>query len=95
VTKVHPLATSRKNEVIITELKDALLDFFTQIGQTSEDYLCRLIMVSGDGLTYEKMLLKKYMQLHENEFESFELLEPALEIWHTEETNISHLFETH
>jgi hypothetical protein len=95
-TKVHPLATSGKNEVVITELKDALLDFFAQIGQTREDYLRRLIMVGGDGLTYEKMLLlKKYMQLHGNEFESFELIEPELEIWHTEETNLSRLFETH
>ena len=41
------------------------------------------------------LVLKKYLQLHENEFESFELLEPALEIWHTESTNLSRLFETH
>ena len=95
-TKVHPLATSGKNEVVIGELKDALLDFFAQIGQTREDYLCHLIMVGGDGLTYEKMLLlKKYLQLHENEFESFELVEPQLEIWHTAGTNLSRLFETH
>jgi len=85
-TKVHPLATSGKNEVIITDLKDALLDFFAQIGQTREDHLRRLIMVGSDGLTYEKiLLLKKYLQLHDNEFESFELVEPALEIWHTEQ----------
>lgn len=95
-TKVHPLASSGKNEVIITELKDALLDFFEQIGQTREDHLRRLIMVGGDGLTYEKMLLlKKYLQLHENEFENFELLQPLLEIWHTEATDLNRIFETH
>jgi len=95
-TNVHPLATSRKNEVVITELKDALLDFFAQIGQMRENYLCRHIMVGGDGLTYEKMLLlKKYMQLHGNEFENFKLVEPELKIWHMEETNLSRLFETH
>jgi len=95
-TKVHPLATSGKNEVVITELKDALLDFFAQIGQTRDDHLRRLIMVGGDGLTYEKIhLLKKYMQYHEHEFESFELIEPELEIWHTESTDLSRIFETH
>jgi hypothetical protein len=95
-TKVHPLATSGKNKVVTTDLKDALLDFFTQIGQTRQDYIPRLIMVGGNGLTYEKMLvLKKYLQLHEIKFESFELLEPALEILHTEATNLSRLFETH
>jgi len=32
-TTVHPLVMSRMNETITTELKDALLDFFRQIGQ--------------------------------------------------------------
>lgn len=95
-TKVHPLVTSGKNEVVITELKDTLLDFFTQIGQTREDHLRRLIMVDRDGLTYEKMHpLKKYMQYHEHEFERFELIKPELEVWHTESTNLSRIFETH
>jgi len=31
-TEVYPLATSGKNETVTTELKDALLDFFAQIG---------------------------------------------------------------
>jgi hypothetical protein len=53
-------------------------------------------MVGGDGPTYEKMLLlKKYLQFHEHEFESFELMEPELEIWHTEETDLSWIFKTH
>ncbi|KIJ10718.1 hypothetical protein PAXINDRAFT_16329 [Paxillus involutus ATCC 200175] len=30
-TKMHPLATSSKNETVTTELKDALIDFFSQI----------------------------------------------------------------
>ena len=52
-TKVHPLATSGKNEVVTTDLKDALLNFFAQIGQTRQNYIRRLIMVGGDGLTYD------------------------------------------
>lgn len=95
-TKAHPLATSGKNEVIITEFKDAVLDFWEQIGHTRWDYLRRLMLMGGDGLTYEKMLLlKKYMQTHPNEFESFRLLKPSLEIWHTDDTNLRHVYETH
>jgi hypothetical protein len=95
-TTVHPLATSGNNETVTVELKDALLDFFEQIGQTRDDHLRRLIMVGGDGLTYEKILvLKKYLQYHANEFESFSLVEPELEMWHTEETDLSRIFETH
>jgi hypothetical protein len=46
-TKVHPLATSGKNETVTTELKDALLDFLDQIGQSREDYTRRLLLVGG------------------------------------------------
>ena len=95
-TKVHPLATSGKNETVTTELKDGLLDFLNQIGQSHDDYSRRLILVGGDGLTYEKILqLKKYLQCHKNEFESFALIEPLLELWHTEATDLSRVFETH
>jgi hypothetical protein len=80
----------------MAELRDALLDFFEQMGQTRDDHLRRLTMVSGEGLTYEKiLLLKKYLQSHGNEFESFELVEPELEMWYTEETNLSRIFETY
>ena len=42
-TKVHPLAMSGKNEVVMVKLKDTLLDFFAQIGQMHEDYLPHLL----------------------------------------------------
>ncbi|KAF8811180.1 hypothetical protein BYT27DRAFT_7221584 [Phlegmacium glaucopus] len=60
-TKVHPLATSGKNETVTTELKDAL----------------------------------KYLQNHIHPFESFSFLQPVLESWHTEATNLSRVYETH
>jgi hypothetical protein len=95
-SRVHPLATSGQNETVSTELKDAVLDFLEQTGQTRENYQQRLHVVGGDGLTYEKILqLKKYLQFHTNEFESFELIEPVLEWWHTMWTDLSRLFETH
>jgi len=95
-TKVHPLATSGKNETITTEFKDGLLDFFSQIGQTQDDHLRRLVLVGGDGLTYELMLrLKKYLQFHNHWFERLAMLEALLEVWHTESTNLSRVFRSH
>lgn len=95
-TKVHPLASSGKNETITTELKDALFDFFAQMGQKDGEYLRRKIMAGGDGLTFQKMLeIQRYLQFHSDPFQSLELLEPILSTWHTEWTDISRIFETH
>ncbi|KIK31841.1 hypothetical protein CY34DRAFT_102669, partial [Suillus luteus UH-Slu-Lm8-n1] len=94
--KIHPLATSSKNETVTTELKDALVDFLGQIGQSVEEFQKQLLLISGDGLTYEKIIqLKKYLQYHGDEFQRFEILEPVLAIWHTLWTDLSRLFETH
>jgi len=95
-TKIHPLATNAKNETKTAELKDALLDFFEQMGQRDGDYLRKLILVGGDGLTYEKLVqLQKYMQFHGDEFQSLALLVPLLELWHLEWTDLSRIYETH
>ncbi|KAF9232250.1 hypothetical protein BU15DRAFT_19439, partial [Melanogaster broomeanus] len=68
-TPMHPLAMSSKNETVTTELKDTLVDFFSQIGQSQNDYSKRLLL-GGDGLTYEKIIqLKKYLQFHDDPFE--------------------------
>ncbi|KII85006.1 hypothetical protein PLICRDRAFT_78107, partial [Plicaturopsis crispa FD-325 SS-3] len=95
-TPVHPLATSGRNETVTTELKAALLDFFSQLGVTDANYLHRLLAVGGDGLTFEKLLqMKRYLQSHGDAFKSFELLEVVLELWHTRWTDLSRIFETH
>ena len=52
---IHPLATSRRNETVTTELKDALFDFLEQIGQTEGDYQQRVTLFSGDGLRRPKV----------------------------------------
>ncbi|KAH9931747.1 hypothetical protein B0H21DRAFT_813891 [Amylocystis lapponica] len=93
---VHPLPTSGKNETVTTELKDALVDFWSQLGQHPKEHLRALQLIGGDGLTYEKLVqLKCYMQFHPDEFESFELVEPVLAAWHTGWTDLSRLVETH
>lgn len=37
-SEIHPLATSNKNEALVTELKDTFSDFLHQLGQTEDDY---------------------------------------------------------
>ncbi|KAK7687036.1 hypothetical protein QCA50_009536 [Cerrena zonata] len=95
-TLVHPLSTVAKNENITSEFRDALLDFFTQLGQHDQDFVNRLIFVAGDGLTYERLLqIKSYMKDQTNSLRRFDLIEPILETWHTGWTNLSQNFETH
>ncbi|KAJ7705556.1 hypothetical protein B0H17DRAFT_920313, partial [Mycena rosella] len=93
---VHPLACSGKEQTIPTELKDGMLDFLQQIGQTPEAYLKRKLPVGGDGLTYAMLLqLQTYLQFHDDPFKSFEILEPQLQVWHTKWTDIIRIFQTH
>jgi hypothetical protein len=95
-TKVHPLASSGKNETITTELKEALFDFLGQMGQHEEQHNHRLTIAGGDGLTFQKMLeLQRYLQFHPDDFQSLKILEPALSQWHTEWTDLSRVYETH
>ncbi|KAH7920579.1 hypothetical protein BV22DRAFT_996910, partial [Leucogyrophana mollusca] len=95
-SKIHPLATCGKNETVTTELKDALLDFLEQTGQSAEEYQHRLMLIVGDGLTYEKVhQLKKYLQFHDDAFKSFRTIEPGLAAWHTGWTDMSRIYESH
>ena len=48
-TRVHPLPCSGKNETITTEFKDALFDFFSQMGQHNKQYNQWLTIAGGDG----------------------------------------------
>ncbi|KAH6893918.1 hypothetical protein BKA70DRAFT_1117540 [Coprinopsis sp. MPI-PUGE-AT-0042] len=93
---IRTLATSGKNENITTELKEGLVDFLGQCGQRDGDYNPRLMLLGGDGLTFQRILeLKKYLQFHEDPFQSLETVEPGLSWWHTEWTNLSRIFEDH
>ncbi|KAI1783742.1 hypothetical protein LXA43DRAFT_902933 [Ganoderma leucocontextum] len=95
-SKVHPLGTSAKNETVTTELKDALVDFLEQAGQTRERYNKQLFLCIGDGLTYEKTVqIKNYLRFHPDPFESFRIIEPVLAPWHTVWTDLSRIFDTH
>ena len=94
--KIHPLASSGRNETVLTDFKAALEDFFEQTGQTRESFKPYIFPVGGDGLTYEKMVqLREYLQFHSNDMESMRVMKPMLEWWHTEWTNLSRVFEAH
>ncbi|RDB16715.1 hypothetical protein Hypma_002556 [Hypsizygus marmoreus] len=95
-TKVHPLGSSSKKETVYTEFKDVLFDILEQTGQTKENFFRRMKPVGGDGMTFDLILqLQQYLQFHESEFESLEILEPMLEWWHTEWTDVCRVFESH
>ncbi|KAJ7868427.1 hypothetical protein B0H13DRAFT_2281025 [Mycena leptocephala] len=85
-----------KNEASITKLKDALIDFLEQIGHVEGNYDPRLWFGGGDGMSYNNMLLlKNFLQNHEDLFQSFELLHPVLKVWHTMWTDLCRINETH
>ncbi|CAL1706858.1 unnamed protein product [Somion occarium] len=96
-SKIHPLATSGKNETIITELKDALVDLLAQIGQQRDDHLLdRILLLAGDGLTFEKiLLLKQLLQFHDNDFDTLSFIQAVLAMWHTGWTDLNRLIESH
>jgi hypothetical protein len=95
-TIVHPLATSGKSETAVRELKDGLVDFLEQIGQTPDDYQQRIILAGGDGLTFEQMgNLKRAAQTQDGPFKTFEIIQPYLQLWHTEWTDLCRLFVAH
>ncbi|KAJ7734723.1 hypothetical protein B0H14DRAFT_3898789 [Mycena olivaceomarginata] len=74
---VHPLACNGRKQTIPTELKDAMIDFLQQIGQTPECYLRRKLPVGGDGPTYA--MLQQLHIYHHDPFKSFEIMEPQLQ----------------
>ncbi|KAJ6448308.1 hypothetical protein C8R45DRAFT_1224727 [Mycena sanguinolenta] len=93
---VHLLAPSGKKETIPSELKDGLIEFLKQIGQTPESYISRKLIIGGDGLSYAMVLqLQSYLQWHKDPFKSFEIFEPQLQVWHTKWTDIIRVFQTH
>ncbi|TFY63916.1 hypothetical protein EVJ58_g2953 [Rhodofomes roseus] len=101
-SRVHPLRSSGKKETVTTELKDAMLDFLGQAGQggtkASESSLPpQLIIVGGDGLTYEKLLqLKNYLGFQQGDpVGSLEIVEPVLALWHTGWTEACRIFTRH
>ncbi|KAH9893369.1 hypothetical protein C8Q73DRAFT_828246 [Cubamyces lactineus] len=95
-TPIHALGTVAKNEAIMTDLRDTLVDFLGQLGQTDTSHMPRLLPVGGDGLTFEKLVqIKNQLQFQDNDFRRFDIVMPFLETWHTQWTYLSMIFEVH
>ncbi|KAJ7762121.1 hypothetical protein B0H16DRAFT_1311993, partial [Mycena metata] len=93
---VHVLGPSGKKQTIPAELKEGLFDFLAQIGQTRDQYLRRKLPIGGDGLSYAMLLqLQAYLQFHKDPFQSLEIVEPQLQVWHTKWTDVIRVFQTH
>ena len=74
----------------MTELRDAVLDILSQIGQCPDSFLRWLFLIRGDGLTFEKLVwLKRLMQFQADEFQHFDIVYPFLETWHAQWTYLS------
>ncbi|PBK58138.1 hypothetical protein ARMSODRAFT_984083, partial [Armillaria solidipes] len=95
-TKIFLLPTNGYNETMVSELIKVIRDIFGHLRQTKESYIQHLLLLEGDGLTYERMVqLKNYLQFLEYEFDRMDLLEPFLEIWHTVWTDLSRIYQAH
>ena len=95
-TVIHPLATLAKNEATSTDLRDGLVNFLEQIGQTPDDHHPRIVLVGGDGMTFEQLgHLRQMMQCQDKPFKNFKIIQPYLQLWHTEWTDLSRLFTAH
>ncbi|KAF9487211.1 hypothetical protein BDN71DRAFT_1514192 [Pleurotus eryngii] len=96
-TQIFPLPTNGQNETLLSDLAKGLREILESIGFTKDSFPERLLFIGGDGLTYERMVqLKNMLKItNENPLQSLEILEPFLEIWHTNWTNLSRIYEAH
>ncbi|TFK77674.1 hypothetical protein K466DRAFT_619406, partial [Polyporus arcularius HHB13444] len=97
-TRIHPLRPVAKNEALTTELRDTVVEFMSQIGQTADSHVRRIVLVGGDGMTFEKIIKMKDQietQLEEPEFKRLIPVVPFLETWHAQWTYLSGVCETH
>ncbi|KAG9217635.1 hypothetical protein CCMSSC00406_0003676 [Pleurotus cornucopiae] len=95
-TQMHPLACSGKNEAVISELKDAFVDFLDQLDQRSDDHDDRLWLAGRDGMSFNNLhILKRHLQADPNPFQSFESMVPVLQPWHTMWTDLNRIYTTH
>ncbi len=95
-TMAFPLPTSSGSETNLPELMAAIFDFLKSTGQTSTDFLCRMLPLGGDGLTFELLLkMLRQRQFHSSPFTSMRLLNPLLQWWHTLWTNDSRIIDKH
>ncbi|KDQ50832.1 hypothetical protein JAAARDRAFT_164426, partial [Jaapia argillacea MUCL 33604] len=92
-----PLATNSADEMTVQGMKQAVDEFLgAQMGINEETLNKRLLVVTGDGKTFDQLLkVKRYLATHEGDFESLRCVVPLLELWHTKWTDLSRIVRTH
>ena len=91
-SKIQPLGTNSANEVSTQGMKEAMSDFFDQMGLTEETLNGRLQFFSGDGKSFEAVgKVKKYLSGQESDFRSFRFVVEVLELWHTKWHDLSRI----
>lgn len=90
-TNIIPLATNSADEMTPQGLKRGITDFLqTQMGITEDTLKGRVVIVSGDGKTFDMThRTKKYVSMHTGDYESWRFIIPLLELWHTKWTDLS------
>ncbi|KDQ59624.1 hypothetical protein JAAARDRAFT_192126, partial [Jaapia argillacea MUCL 33604] len=78
-------------------MKEAVNEFLDhQMGVNEETLNKRLLVVTGDGKTFDQLLkVKKYLVTHDGDFESLCCVVLLLELWHTKWTDLSRIVQTH
>jgi hypothetical protein len=95
-TECFTMPTSSGAETNLSELLTSICDNVEQAGQTAEDFMKRMMVFGGDGLTFELLLkLMRQRQFHKSAFHSLRFLNPMAQWWHTVWTNDSRVVDEH
>ncbi|KZV98080.1 hypothetical protein EXIGLDRAFT_669591 [Exidia glandulosa HHB12029] len=96
-TNIISLRTNAHDPQYTSGISRALDDYLeTQLGQDAENWNRRVVIVGGDGATFEGLLrVKRERQNHDTEHERYEHIEPELELWHTGWTELTGIFAAH
>ncbi|KAK7684254.1 hypothetical protein QCA50_012578 [Cerrena zonata] len=91
-SKVQPLGTNSANEVSTQGMKEAVTDFFDEMGITEATLNNRIQFMSGDGKSFEAMgKVKKYLSGQDDDYYSMRFVVEILELWHTKWHDISRI----
>ncbi|EJD39739.1 hypothetical protein AURDEDRAFT_47200, partial [Auricularia subglabra TFB-10046 SS5] len=96
-TNVYSLRSNASDLSFTAGIGTAVDNFLsTQLGQTKEDWNRRLVVVGGDGATFEGLSrLKKQRQNHDREVLRYDNVDLELELWHTRWTEVNRFYGAH
>ncbi|KZV89643.1 hypothetical protein EXIGLDRAFT_751045 [Exidia glandulosa HHB12029] len=92
-TVIHPLRSNSHDPSLATGLKDGVFELYKdQLGLSKDGWQPRLMMVGGDGGTFEGLVrIQKYLQIMPSAYDRMDWMIPILQLWHTKWTAISRI----